>query len=74
MNEDILKGKWKQFRGQVKETWGELTDDDLDRIDGAQDKLAGKIQERYGYTKEKAEDEVKNFVDRLDRPDTYKTL
>ncbi len=72
MNEDILKGKWKQFRGEVKETWGELTDDDLDRIDGASDKLAGKIQERYGYSKEKAEDEVNRFVDRMDKPDSYK--
>lgn len=72
MNEDILKGLWKQFRGEVKETWGELTDDDLDRIDGARDKLAGKLQERYGYTRERAEDEVNRFVDRIDRTDTYK--
>ena len=72
MNEDTLKGKWKQFRGEVKQTWGELTDDDLDRIDGASDKLAGKLQERYGYTKEKAEDEVNNFVDRLNKSDKYK--
>ena len=41
MNPDILAGKWKQMRGQVKQWWGKLTDDDLDRIDGAMDKLAG---------------------------------
>ena len=44
MNQDILTGKWKQMRGQVKQWWGRLSDDDLDRIDGAMDKLAGALQ------------------------------
>ncbi|OJX43931.1 MAG: hypothetical protein BGO78_02920 [Chloroflexi bacterium 44-23] len=65
MSNDILKGKWKQFRGKVKQTWGKLTDDDLDRIDGAQDKLAGRLQERYGYTKEKAEAQIADFLERI---------
>ena len=63
MNEDILEGKWKQLRGQVKETWGELTDDEIDEINGRRDKLVGKLQEKYGYAREEAEDEVDDFLD-----------
>jgi uncharacterized protein YjbJ (UPF0337 family) len=59
MNEDILKGKWNQMKGSVKQWWGKLTDDDIQRIDGSYDKLVGKVQERYGYTKEEAEKECK---------------
>jgi uncharacterized protein YjbJ (UPF0337 family) len=58
MNKDVLQGIWKQVRGQMKSWWGNLTDDDLDVIDGNRDKLVGKLQERYGYTREKAEQEV----------------
>lgn len=58
LNSDVLKGKWKQMRGQVKQWWGDLTDDDLDHIDGSMDKLVGRLQERYGYAKEDAEKEV----------------
>lgn len=61
MNEDILKGKWKQVRGDVQKAWGKLTDDDLDQIEGDSKKLAGKVQERYGWSKEKAEEEVDKF-------------
>lgn len=65
MNTDVLKGKWAQIRGDVKKFWGKLTDDDLDRIDGASDKLSGKLQERYGYSKEKAAGEVEKFLESL---------
>lgn len=58
MNEDILQGKWKQLRGDVKTWWGKLTDDDLDVIAGHRDRLVGKLQERYGYEHERARDEV----------------
>lgn len=58
LNSDVLKGKWKQMRGQVKQWWGDLTDDDLDQIDGSMDKLVGRLQERYGYAKEDAQKEV----------------
>jgi len=58
MNADVLKGKWKQMRGDVKKWWGNLTDDDFDKIDGERDKLVGRIQERYGYAKDQAEAEV----------------
>ena len=57
MNTDQLQGNWKQFKGKVKEQWGKLTDDDLTIINGQQEQLLGKLQERYGYTKEQAERE-----------------
>jgi uncharacterized protein YjbJ (UPF0337 family) len=58
MNADVMEGKWTQLRGQVKEWWGELTDQDLDVIAGKRDKLVGKLQEKYGWAKRDAEDEV----------------
>ena len=53
-----MKDKWKQVKGAVKERWGKLTDDDLDTIAGRRDQLVGKIQERYGITREQAEREI----------------
>ena len=67
MNTDGLKGKWKQIRGKAKEWWGDLTDDDLDVIDGNRDQLLGKLQERYGYTKEQAANEVNTRMKELER-------
>ena len=54
---DILEGNWKQMRGKVKEWWGKLTDDDLDKAAGKHDQIVGLIQEKYGYTREKAQTE-----------------
>ena len=65
MNEDILKGKWHEVRGSVKTKWGKLTDDDLTAISGQTEKLLGMQQTRYGYAKEKAEEEYKAFVSSL---------
>lgn len=48
---DQVKGNWNQFRGSVKERWNELTDDDLDAMEGRREKIVGKIQERYGEAK-----------------------
>jgi uncharacterized protein YjbJ (UPF0337 family) len=61
MNEDILKGKWMQLRGDIRQTWGELTDDDLDRIAGARDKLTGVLQERYGWSRDEADRRINDF-------------
>ena len=58
MNSDVFAGKWKQMKGQAKEWWGKLTDDDLARVEGSRDKLIGVLQERYGYAKDRAEQEV----------------
>jgi uncharacterized protein YjbJ (UPF0337 family) len=62
MNDDIFKGKWKQLRGQIQQKWGDLTDDDLDRMQGSQTEFEGLLQERYGWTKERAREEVNNFM------------
>lgn len=61
MNKDIIKGKWKQVAGQAKMTWNRLTDDDLGVADGHREYLVGKLQERYGWAKDQAEDEVRRF-------------
>ena len=61
MNKDTFKGKWNEYKGQIKEKWGELTDDDLTEIEGKRDQLIGKIQARYGYAKDKAEKELKDL-------------
>jgi uncharacterized protein YjbJ (UPF0337 family) len=62
MNTDILEGKWKQIRGEIRETWGELTDDELDQIAGKRDKLAGKLQEKYGWSRDEAERQIDDFL------------
>jgi len=62
MNDDILQGKWKQLRGQIQKQWGDLTDDDLDRMKGTQKEFEGLLQERYGYTKERAHEELETFM------------
>ena len=64
MNEDRIKGNWKQFTGKMKEQWGKLTDDDFDVVAGRRDQLAGKIQERYGIAKDEAEAQVKAWESR----------
>jgi uncharacterized protein YjbJ (UPF0337 family) len=61
MNWDTLKGQWRQFTGKVKEKWGDLTDDDVDQIAGKKDVLVGKLQEKYGYARDKAEKEADEF-------------
>lgn len=65
MNWDIFQGKWKQFTGDVRKKWGELTDDDLAQINGDREKLAGKLQERYGIAKEEANQQIDDWADRL---------
>lgn len=61
MNWDRIKGNWKQFRGQVKQEWGKLTDDHLDVIAGQRDKLSGKLQEAYGISKDDAEKRISKW-------------
>lgn len=64
MNKNIMEGKWKQLTGKVKETWGELTDDDILRIKGDTQQLRGLLQEKYGRSQEEAEREIRDFIDR----------
>ncbi|MDQ3774020.1 MAG: CsbD family protein [Pseudomonadota bacterium] len=53
-----VKGNWKQLKGKAQQTWGNLTDDELDVIEGKREELVGRLQAKYGYTKEKAEQEA----------------
>jgi uncharacterized protein YjbJ (UPF0337 family) len=66
MNQNILEGKWKQLRGSIREKWGDLTDDELDQIAGKRDRLAGFLQERYGYTQVEAERQIDDFLEDWD--------
>jgi len=61
MNEDRIKGNWKQFTGKVKEQWGKLTDDDLDVVAGKRDQLLGKLQERQGLARDAAEEQLASW-------------
>jgi len=61
MNSDQLEGQWKQLKGKVKEKWGKLTDSDLDVIAGKRDLFLGKLQERYGFTREQAERDLADW-------------
>lgn len=63
MDWDRVEGNWKQFKGKVKEQWGQLTDDDLDEIAGRRDQLEGKIQERYGLAKDRVRQDVDDWAD-----------
>jgi len=69
MNSDTLKGQWKQLKGEIKMRWGKLTDDDVMRINGSYEKLAGLLQERYGYAKEEARQDVDDWLDSLEYDD-----
>ena len=64
MNKDQASGKWQQVKGKLKQQWGKLTDDDLTVLEGRQDQLAGKIQERYEIAKEDAERQIREFNER----------
>lgn len=67
MNWDRIAGNWKQFRGKVREKWGFLTDDELEVIAGKREALVGKIVERYGLTRDRAEQAVEQFLSELDK-------
>lgn len=62
MNWDVIEGKWKQIKGEVRGQWGKLTDDDLDLVAGKRDALIGKVQERYGHTRDEAERDVDDWI------------
>jgi uncharacterized protein YjbJ (UPF0337 family) len=62
MNKDIAAGKWKQLKGKVQQSWGDLTDDEIDKIQGSQERFVGLMQERYGLKKDEAEREFQKLV------------
>lgn len=61
MNKDTVQGKAREMKGKIKQKWGQLTDDELTEIEGNAEILAGKLQVRYGVTREEAEQQVKDF-------------
>ncbi|PKO15078.1 MAG: CsbD family protein [Chloroflexi bacterium HGW-Chloroflexi-10] len=64
---DILLGKWHELKGQVRHKWGKLTDDDLTRLSGKTEELVGILQQRYGYGKAQAENEINNWLEDRDQ-------
>jgi len=74
MNWDQIAGQWGQLKGTVREKWGKLTDDDIELVAGNRDKLVGKLQERYGFAKERALESIDKFIDGLKadpKPETH---
>lgn len=61
MNKEIFAGKWHEYKGKVKEKWGKLTDNDIAQINGKREELIGKLETHYGYAKDRAEKELKEF-------------
>ena len=70
--QDILQGKWPELKGQAKQQWGKLTDDDIQRLSGKTEELIGVLQQRYGYGKVQAEMEINNWL--LDRDQARQDL
>lgn len=64
-----MKGNWDQLKGLIQKKWGKLTSDDLDVIHGDRKMLVGRLEERYGYTEQQAEQEVRNFLSSSDMGD-----
>lgn len=65
MNWEQIQGDWKQFTAKVKEKWGKLTDDELTEISGRRERFVGRLQEKYGYEKERAEKDLSTFISTL---------
>jgi uncharacterized protein YjbJ (UPF0337 family) len=71
MDKDIIKGRWKEIKGKLRQKWGEVTDDDLSKMQGSYEELSGHLQKKYGYDKDRAKKEIDNFVkeNKLDKED-----
>ncbi len=73
MNKDQFEGQWKSIKGKVKEKWGKLTDNDITQINGKREQLVGQLQKKYGYAKDKAEEELKNWEAHIGNIDEEET-
>ncbi len=71
MNWEQIEGQWHQLKGEVKSTWGKLTDDDMTVLSGKKDDLVGRIQQRYGILKDEAESQVDAWIGRVS-PDPHR--
>jgi uncharacterized protein YjbJ (UPF0337 family) len=65
MNWDQIEGNWKKLQGRARERWGDITDDDLQRVKGKKDQLIGKLQEKRGMARDEAEREVESWANSL---------
>jgi uncharacterized protein YjbJ (UPF0337 family) len=64
MNKDIIKGKWKEIKGNLKQQWGALTDDEIDSLEGSYEELEGLLQKKYGYEKDRTKKEIDSFLNK----------
>ncbi|HLO98671.1 MAG TPA: CsbD family protein [Fimbriimonas sp.] len=71
MTQEQLEGKWLQFKGALREKWGELTDSQIEETAGRHEQVVGLLEERYGYTKERAEEAIAKLSERLDHNPSY---
>lgn len=62
MNWSHIEGNWREIKGKVRSKWGKLTDDDIDVISGKKDELLGRLQQRYGYERDRAEREIDSWI------------
>lgn len=69
MNKDIIKGKWTEIKGKIKEQWGKFTDDEVLKMKGSEEELSGALQKKYGYEKDKASGEIDKFLEKLNLKD-----
>jgi len=67
VNQDILEGKWHELKGQARQTFAKLTDDDVERLSGKAEELSGVLQQKYGYTKAQADTEINNWLKEADK-------
>ncbi|HAZ12844.1 MAG: hypothetical protein A2X86_21770 [Bdellovibrionales bacterium GWA2_49_15] len=66
LNEDTIKGKWREIKGEVQKAWGKLTDDDLDKTKGDAKAISGLIQQKYGKTKEGYDKKLTGILKRFE--------
>jgi uncharacterized protein YjbJ (UPF0337 family) len=62
LNWDLIKGNWHVLKGSIRAKWGDLTDDEIEELDGNREKMIGKIQAKYGIAKEEAEKQVEEWT------------
>lgn len=65
MNWDVIQGKWRQLKGEARKQWGKITDNEWDELGGHKDKFLGKLQERYGWSKDEAERRADEYFNNM---------
>ena len=65
--QDILQGKWHELKGQARQTFAKLTDDDVERLSGKMEELSGVLQQKYGYNKAQADKAIDDWVKEADK-------